>query len=193
MGTRPGSAIVSIGAVLFDFDMTALRVDKFAMEFHRRISLQSCLSIGLTVDGPTVEWWLRQSDAARQALLNQPADVNVVLLDFMSWIDLCQQYVSHKVNVPGADRPLRIWANGASFDPVLLEEAYRRCGLTAPWSYRDTRDMRTLMDLAACDNREFAESIPRQGESHDALSDARWQALAMREAWARLRAQGPRG
>ena len=68
MGTAPGSAIVSLGAVAFDPVAGTL-----GEEFYRVITLGSCQRAGLTIDAGTIGWWLQQSDSARAELVRDDA------------------------------------------------------------------------------------------------------------------------
>src|SRR4051812_37876973 len=81
MGTAPGSAIVSLGAVAFDPVAGTL-----GEEFYRVVSLRSCQRAGLSLDPDTIVWWLQQSEAAR-AQLNRPdaEDLASVLGWFAAW------------------------------------------------------------------------------------------------------------
>ena len=58
-GTRPGSALRSIGAVTFGLNATSV-----GARFYRNIDKESCLLAGLTVDTETVSWWLKQAPEA---------------------------------------------------------------------------------------------------------------------------------
>lgn len=163
LGTRPGSAILSIGAVMFG-------LDGLGATFYAPISLASCVDAGLTICPGTVAWWMRQSDAARAAAF--PADaapLPQVLLDFSSW------FVGQHAKCP--------WSHGATFDIPLLEAAYQACGITAPWKFWDARDTRTLYDLAS------VKADRAQGTHHNALDDAKAQAEAAVKALAVLRAR----
>ena len=68
MGNKPGSAIVSIGAVMFD-PKNWEDPDKKS-KFYSTINLQSCLDCGLEVDGSMVYWWMQQSEDAREGIQN---------------------------------------------------------------------------------------------------------------------------
>ena len=61
LGSKPGSVILSIGAVKF-------AGGKILHEFYRRIDPQSCIDAGLKIDVDTVMWWMKQSKEARDAL-----------------------------------------------------------------------------------------------------------------------------
>ena len=62
MGNNSNSAIIAIGAVAFSLDSGVY--DKFYANVH----LQTSLDAGLKVDGSTVEWWLTQSENARESI-----------------------------------------------------------------------------------------------------------------------------
>ncbi len=160
MGNGPASAIVSIGAC--DVDGPGV--------FYRTVDLESSIQAGLKVDASTIVWWLQQSDAARQALQRAP----VVALASALW-DLAQWLVQPPPDAPYATRGAtgytgELWAYPASFDLVILENAYRAVGYSVPWHYRSGRCLRTLGSLRPDVPKAKAEV------THDALSDAQAQA-----------------
>lgn len=69
--------------------------------------------------------------------------------------------------------------HGATFDPVILENAYRAVGMKAWWKFSNVRDTRTLFDLA---NYRY---VAKGG--HDALDDAMNQVKAVQEAYQKLK------
>lgn len=152
-GTRPGSVIVSIGAVEF-------RRDGLGEEFYRRVAPGSCMDAGLTVDAPTVEWWLTQGEEARMECVEATASLRSVLEHFAEWVG------------PGT----RLWSNGPDFDYAMLAAAYRATGLEMPVPHWGSRCYRTLKALNP--NHCIAE---REGTYHNALDDARHQAAMARE------------
>lgn len=79
LGTAPGSVILSIGAVRFDVEEGLLD------EFYVNIDVESSQRLGLTIDGATVMWWMKQSDAARAKLSEGSGeDVGVALGKFLA-------------------------------------------------------------------------------------------------------------
>lgn len=148
MSTASNAAIVSIGAVHFDdtgiFD-----------EFYVNIDLESCMKKGMKVDGSTVMWWLKQSDDARKALRGDNVPIIDALRSFRDWLP--------KGN-------LQVWGNGASFDNVILGNAYKAHNGTVPWPYYGDRCFRTFK----CSFKGI--EVPNVGEHHNALDDAKWQA-----------------
>lgn len=162
MGTAPGSALVSIGAVAFD-PVTG----SIGETFYRVISLKSCQRAGLSLDPDTVLWWTRQSEAARAQLSHPDAeDLPSVLGWFASWWKR-----------QGAEF---IWGHGANFDEPLLSAAFRAAHVVIPWRYWSARCTRTLFALTG-------ERPDRtQGVHHNALDDARAQADAVIRAYRKL-------
>lgn len=155
MGNTPGAAILSIGAVF-------IKDGKLAEEFYQHIDLESCLENGLKMDAGTVQWWMKQSDEARAAItLEKGVNIIAVLADFFAWVSDVAE---------GAE--VHVWGNAATFDVVLMEEAFRRVGYDIPWKFWGHRCYRTLKNLFP--------GVPKPestGIKHHALHDAKWQAL----------------
>lgn len=166
-GTAPGSALRSIGAVVFSPYDEGQRDD--APSFYANIDKASCEGVGLKVDQKTVEWWAQQSDVASAALITDQRPIYEVVTDFIVWW-----------NRHGGTY---IWSNGANFDEVLWRAAFHACGRNdVPWKYWNVRDTRTCWHLA----RLNPKTIPRSGVAHNALDDARHQALCVTKAYSIL-------
>ena len=146
LGTEPGAAILSIGAVRFD-------AGELGATFHESIDIVSCEKAGLSIDAETLRWWLEQDDDATD-VLTDGHDLRHILDEFGGWF-------------ADADE---IWANSPSFDCAILEAAYDAVGLEVPWEFWQTRDFRTLKNLPG------APDIDHDGTEHDALDDAKHQA-----------------
>jgi hypothetical protein len=161
MGSRPGCAIATIGAVMFD-PITGTQGDSL----YLRVRLQSCVELGLTLDPETVLWWLRQSDEARLELQGDGLCLTAALECFARFLrDHGARY---------------FWSHGASFDGPILEAAYHAIKKSAPWRYVDARDTRTLYDLAGVKPNRL------NGVAHNAQVDAENQVNAVFEAYRRL-------
>lgn len=159
LGTAPGSAILSIGAVEFD-----PYSDRIGATFDRHIDLVGSFAAGFEVSASTTLWWLTQSEDARSRIIRgqvgaqHPAGV---LVDFSGF---CEQ-VSASIK-----KDVVIWGNGASFDNVLLGEAYRMVNLLPPWEFWNDKCYRTIKG-------EYPDvKLVREGVHHDALHDAISQA-----------------
>lgn len=164
LGSRPGAAIASIGAVVFS-------PRAVLSEWECNVSVSSCQAEGLTFDAETILWWMRQSKAAQEATFTAR---NVAIFDALT--DLAS-YASD-------ERVQDYWSHGATFDLVLLHEASIITG--APpllKDFRRARDTRTLYEITGVNPRNFMGT----GTAHNAVDDARAQALAVIESWRILR------
>lgn len=159
LDNAPTAVILSIGAV--DFGPEGV-----SAPFYRAVDIFSSLLAGSTISSDTVAWWSQQSPEAKAAA--QPLKGKVPLIaaleDFAGYLQ-------------GADE---VWAKGPDFDLVILSQAYRSIGRRQPWSYRNTRDCRTIYALAG-DVRE-----PKSGTEHSAVDDAEMQARAVLDAYQKL-------
>jgi len=152
MGTGNEAAIVSLGAVKFD-PMAAGIIDAF----YVRVDLASSVAFRLKIDPSTVMWWMDpERNSARKALLRDEAhDLGTALDGFSQWF---------------GTESLPTWGNGATFDNVILRNAYAKIGFECPWKYTHDRCYRTFKCLAP-----GLEASPT-GVWHQALDDATSQA-----------------
>lgn len=158
LGTTPDAAIVSIGAVWFD-----PRSDELGDEFYRVLELEQRRRI----DPNTVRWWMDQSSDARRVFTTMNRE------PLASALSALETFIFSNPDDP------RVWSQGASFDVVLLEDAYRQFEMTPPWKFWDIRDTRTVYDLAGNDERGAAVA-------HHALEDAKAQARRVQRCYAAL-------
>ncbi len=149
LGTTPGSAILSIAVVPFGLHSPV-------EHFYEKISQESCIEKGLHIDDATVKWWDSQNAAAKQEAFSGTEKIEDVLSRLTLYIKQL-----------GTVRP---WGNGASFDVPLLEAAYIKCGMRAPWAYYNAMCYRTLKNLFPF----LVPTVPVM--KHNALEDARSQA-----------------
>lgn len=171
LGREPGSVIVSIGAVKFE-----LTAETPGDRFYTPIIIQSCLDVGLTVEGATLQWWMERSDDLRSALFHpDPLPLRVALLTF------AQFYTGSEC----------LWAHGSTFDIPILDAAYRALREDLPWSSRQIRDTRTLFSLVP---RSVVDGVVWEGPEHHALYDAIRQARMVQAAhrWLNAQAEGER-
>lgn len=141
LGVSPGSVILSIGAVRLNTNE----------QFYCVINIQSCLNRGLFIEASTLEWWLKQSDSARFAVLSEQKSIlEDALYSFNAWLSP-DDY---------------IWGNGATFDISILKEAYRRCSIEPNWKYRNEMCYRTLAKFFPSDKSTRVEN------DHIAINDA---------------------
>lgn len=155
LGTRPGSVILTIGAVL---------LSKSGIEdnFYRAIQIESCAAAGLKIDPSTLLWWMDQEKPAIDAAFHDEAAITLdqALQEFAIWI-------------PASFAKVPLWGNGANFDNSLLEAAHLAAQLPVPWKYSQDRCFRTLRAL----HPEIeAPEWPTDSIKHHALHDAQHEA-----------------
>lgn len=161
MSTEPDAAILSIGVVEMDLDCF-----EFKREFYQNVTLSSCVALGLHSSIATRDWWAAQQPEARDALTKDAIDIKEALTSLRSY--LC--------GVPDSSfhfyrNQVMPWSNGAGFDIVILESAYRALGLTAPWQFYNAMCYRTIKNLYP-----DVQKPERIGIKHHALDDAKTQA-----------------
>lgn len=157
LGTVPGCAILSIGAVYFD-DKGQLG-DEFYKVIHRR----SCIEAGLHEDPNTISWWSRQSVEACQVLRDAELDGQHSLAKVLSeFSDFCKR-----------DTKVKAWGNGADFDNAILNVAYRAVNVKPGYTAYNGRCYRTVKNLCG------GPALERVGTYHNALDDAKSQAHHM--------------
>lgn len=152
LGTEPGAAVVSVGAVRFD-------ETGVGAEFMSLIDLESSEEAGLEIDAETLKWWLTQSDAAQEQLISED-DLDSVLSHLSEFIG-----------------EAHVWANSPAFDCTILGHAYNAVDQEPPWRYTRCRDYRTMRE-----HPSTWPDIERSSVEHDALDDARYQATMLIQA-----------
>ena len=164
LGTQPGSAILSIGAVMFDPSPEA-GTSCLGDEFYCVVSKGSCEEAKLEISQATLDWWAKQSPEARKVLDEACADGAFTLAYALESLAKFIPIVA------------KVWSNGANFDQPLLDVAYNRVGIKLPWKYYDSRCYRTVK--AMCTRDESKSLEPAKVCAHNALEDAKWQAIHM--------------
>ncbi len=169
MGTAHDAAIASIGACTFDITTGEIA----RTTFYTAVHLHSCTEVGMTMDAGTVEFWLEQPELSRLVLLQGRSTLPDALNSLAAFMP----------------RKPRLWSH-ATFDSVILDSAYRLCGIKRPWHDRGVRDIRTLVSLWG-DLCPKAEN-PIREKPHHALKDALLQAEYCSRMYRDIAAQPPR-
>lgn len=159
LGTRPGCSVLSIGAVEFD-----PHSGKLGSEFYEVISRRSCRDKGLLEDADTIAWWSRQNAQAKKVLDDAEAckqGLGGALVLFTRYLEKFGK------------RNLYVWGCGADFDQPIIAACYATVSYPLPWLYYNNRCYRTLRALG----KVSGDAPPRHGVYHNALDDAKTQAL----------------
>ncbi|EOK8201930.1 3'-5' exoribonuclease [Escherichia coli] len=167
MGKNPDAPIASIGAVFFD-----PQTGEQGPEFSKIIDMGTC---GGTVDISTIEWWLQRSGEARAAILADRIPLDDALLQLREFID-----------ENSGEFFVQVWGNGANFDNVILRRSYERQEIPCPWRYTNDRDVRTMVALGLVMDFDARNVTTFEGERHNALHDARYQAKYVSAIWQKL-------
>lgn len=210
----PTAAVMSIGAVawkrygkespFFEDGDGVLRNSTFSAH----VDLRSMFLNGFTFDQSTAEWWAKQSDEAKAALLENDSDespcqpIDVVVTWFFEWI----QDVKKKLG----DEDLCLWAQGTDFDCAIIRYVCYKLGIKFQIKHTQLRDHRTfylelariLWDAAELNEEPFTlekayalttdyKDITDEGAAHDPLFDCKrsiystWQMMKkIREVYA---------
>ncbi|EJV7213430.1 3'-5' exoribonuclease [Escherichia coli] len=167
MGKNPDAPIISIGAIFFD-----PQTGDMGPEFSKTIDLETA---GGVIDRDVIKWWLKQSREAQSAIMTDEIPLDDALLQLREFI------AEHS-----GEFFVQVWGNGANFDNTILRRSYERQGIPCPWRYYNDRDVRTIVELGKAIDFDARTAIPFEGERHNALDDARYQAKYVSAIWQKL-------
>jgi len=158
--------VVSLGAVAYQYEKRIFDT------FYYRFDLdEQFYELGRVPNSDTLKWWLRQPDAARavfhddgiivgpNAGYGQVAKVEAAFHTWWTGV--------HNANLANG-API-VLSKGPNFDIAILEMLFS----SVPWNYRNVMCWRTL---ERCHKSKII--YPEKTVSHDALEDAKYQALA---------------
>ncbi|APE80788.1 Exodeoxyribonuclease VIII [Escherichia coli] len=167
MGKNPDAPINALAGKFFD-----PATGEMGPEFSKTIDLETA---GGVIDRDTIKWWLKQSREAQSAILTDEIPLDDALLQLREFID-----------ENSGEFFVQVWGNGANFDNVTLRRSYERQGIPCPWRYTNDRDVRTMVALGLVMDFDARSVITFEGERHNALHDARYQAKYVSAIWQKL-------
>lgn len=175
LGNRGRSAIVSIGMTAFN--RTTMDIHD---TFECHIDVDDCLR-HMRADGSTLLWWLKQSQAARSALVSNQSGAVKLLVAMTNAHAFIQQFA-------GNGNKVCVWGNGSVFDVTLMSDAFEAVmpDTDLPWHFRNVRDVRTILEAASVLKEFDYKSVKFIGVAHDALSDSVHQAELIHRSWLAL-------
>lgn len=161
---RPTATVIAIAAIKFDpLAMFRGKAESTFddMLFFAPISVKQARLLGHT-DPETVDWWERKEPMLKEIVLNgtaMPLDV------YNSFFNFCV----------GCDR---IWAKSPTFDCIILRHLASQLGQSFPFSFRDERDVRTMLYAASLLGYDF-ETVELDGNlpKHHPLGDCTRQVI----------------
>lgn len=165
LDTSPNCVILTIGAVRFDpkgmgvVERLELRptIDEQTEQFNR------------VINEDTLRWWSEQSPEALDEAMGDRDRVS-----FAECMETLYKFCWNR---------RAVWSNGASFDIVAMESAWRNLGMRIPWPYYTVRDTRTLYEIAGVSlkDKKYGTST-----THKAVEDAEHQAIVVQDAYRNL-------
>ena len=159
LSTNLNAAILTLGAVIFDpFTNDPMQ------ELYIRIKLEEQEELGAEIDPNTIEWWSKQQPEIIEEAFGEENRITIqeAMSQFHKFAWNCDKF----------------WSHGATYDLIILQLMFKQVVLAYPWSYYDMRDTRTLFDLADAE-------MP-QAQKHNALEDAKRQAIGVRNVYKKL-------
>lgn len=152
LGNNSRSVILSIGAVEF-----IPATSQIGRKFEIVVDPQTCVDVGMEVDMSTIMWWMDQSQQARDAFKRKGVSIHKALEQLAGFFHQC------------GDKP-KVWGNGATFDNVILANAYALTKIDRPWPYWNDMCFRTMKNLYPSVKQD------QIGAHHRAVDDAEYQA-----------------
>lgn len=130
--TECNAVILSIGAVCFSLSTQ----DYIGDSIELLIEKEDGDKLGLHTSQDTLNWWSKQpKEVYEQAFIKGP---RVSTKEALTQLNLfIEKYPTIK----------QYWCQGINFDPVVLESAYKACGLVPKWKFYQLRDSRTIQYL----------------------------------------------
>ena len=173
MSTRSNAAIASIGAVIFDPTKVQTREELISVEntFYMKVDLET--QADRHFDPGTIYWWLTQSDGARNEIcMGQKIGLNDMLQAFQKF---CGKHMVRNG-----------WSNGANFDHVIMESAYRMRNIENPLRFTQQLCHRTITKVCP----SYLRPTISGGTAHKALDDALFQTMHLQKCFEYMRGKG---
>lgn len=163
--------IVVLGAIKFNRRKVIKSFSEIeeSDKFYMKVNIEhSKLNYDFDINEDVLAWWSTQDEKVREEALGESdtrEHIDVVLSKFNEWFG----------------DSVHIWGNGDDFDCSILAESYRQCELVPPWKFWNTRDCRTIYDLAS-----VRKSMLPTGNEHNALFDCYRQLVGVQMSIQRL-------
>lgn len=167
LDTSPYCVILTIGVVRFD-----PYGDGVSQKLELRPTIEEQTeTYKRVINDDTIRWWGEQSaDAIEEAMGDRGR---------ISFRECMEQLYKFSWNRRA------VWSNGASFDVVVAETAFRQVlsdrPNPIPWPFYTVRDTRTLYEVAGVKLKDGGYTT-----THKAVEDAERQAIKVQEAYRKL-------
>lgn len=167
LGVDYNAPILEIGAVAFDpLGPDLPQTVNLGDTFFAMVDPGTCLPLGGEYDWNTIRWHFSQGETHRNRLVNGVrSHISTALMSLAQWIQ--------------TRKPHRVWAHGATFDPIILGYYYKKLRKELPWEFRSIRDTRTLFDEVRDITEEEWKQLTYKAIPHYSVDDAWAQARAV--------------
>jgi len=166
LDTTPNCVILTIGAVRFD-----PRGMGVAEKLELRPTIEDQTEIhNRSINEDTLRWWSTQSPEALEEALGDRGRT-----PFAECMETLYKFCWNR---------RAVWSNGAPFDLVVMENAWRQVSdkpNPIPWPFWTMRDTRTLYEVAGVKLQSGGHTT-----SHKAVEDAERQAIVVQDAYRKL-------
>jgi len=183
MGVGISPAIMEIAAVVFDPEGNTQDIEH---HFHSGVTLASSVMSGLKITDSTIDFWRKQSDAAKQSMYSSQTTGNellgVALEWFFEWIG--------ELKAEFKDDDIRLWGNGILADNLWLYSACEAVGIdfSSNVSHWEHSDFRTLMETCeAVTGVNPKKELDFVGVQHNPVDDCIHQIKCVQAAFAELK------
>lgn len=168
LGNKTDSTIIQISAIAFNIE-----TGEIDNTFNEIVDITKIDNIKLT--GSTLKWWFNTDKDLLAKILNEGTlSSEEVLTKFHAWITNIQSH--HNVGKEN----VYFWGKGILFDNKMIQHQLESIGLDYPIFYRNDRDVRTLIELAATKlnitDQELQDMYTDSNLiAHDAFDDVKHQ------------------
>lgn len=179
LGRKDTAPIVQIAAVKFD-----ITTGHIYDTFNVMIDVTKCN----TIEGATLLWWLQTNPQLLQSLMEKGEQAHLseesAIQNFTQWIQEKPEAATYEPK----KQEIFFWGNGILFDNRLIQAKCNQYNIAYPIFYRNDRDMRTLVELAAIkagngSEFEYRSHFEQVGDIHNALSDCLFQINVLCKAY----------
>lgn len=129
-----------------------------------KLDMESQVAAGRKLDISTIQWWLKQSDMAREAMADAQGRRSIQTT--IAELDAFIRPVIDTARAEGS--AVFVMASAVGLDLTNIRQLYQDAGFDLPWYHWEEHSQRTL--------RQFAPKRERtNGTDHTAQGDAAWQ------------------
>lgn len=165
LSTYKNAVVLEISAVEFN-----RKTGEIGEVFDKKLYVDEQLAAGRRIDEKTLYWWFKQSDDAKDKVINNAVKTDIFdsLLEFSRFVSRCDNLLYDDDN---DRRTVKVWGNGSIFDIAIVESLYEQYydRERIPWKYWAVNDVRTIVDL----NPEVKKNCNFEGTPHCAVDDCK--------------------